>query len=35
MWLRNRIFNLLSVPWIANLAARSDLADRIVLPSYE
>lgn len=34
LWLRNRIFNLLSVGWIADLAVGRDLADRIVLPDY-
>ena len=34
IWLRNRIFNLLRVGWIADLAVGRDLADRIVLPDY-
>ncbi|HUB79972.1 MAG TPA: FAD-binding domain [Bryobacteraceae bacterium] len=34
MWLRNRIFNLLSIGWVADLAVGRDLADRILLPDY-
>ncbi len=34
LFLRNRIFSLMSVPWIANLALGSGLADKIDLPDY-
>jgi 2-polyprenyl-6-methoxyphenol hydroxylase-like FAD-dependent oxidoreductase len=34
LFLRNRIFDLLSVGWIADLAVGGDLADRITLPDY-
>jgi 2-polyprenyl-6-methoxyphenol hydroxylase-like FAD-dependent oxidoreductase len=34
LWLRNRIFNLMSIGWIADLAVGRDLADRIRLPEY-
>ena len=34
MWLRNRIFDLLSIGWIADLAVGRDLADKISLPDY-
>ena len=34
LFLRNRIFNLLSVPWIADFAVGRDLADKISLPEY-
>jgi len=34
LWLRNRIFDLLSVGWVADLAVGHDLADRIALPDY-
>jgi 2-polyprenyl-6-methoxyphenol hydroxylase-like FAD-dependent oxidoreductase len=34
MWLRNRIFDLLSIGWIADLAVGRDLADGISLPDY-
>ena len=33
--LRNRLFNLMAIPWIAELAAGRDLADSIALPSYK
>ena len=35
LFLRNQIFNLMSIPWIANLAVGRDLADTIALPDYE
>ncbi len=35
LFLRNRIFNLLSIPWIANLTLGSGLADKIDLPEYQ
>ncbi|HWE53476.1 MAG TPA: FAD-binding domain [Bryobacteraceae bacterium] len=35
LWLRNRVFNLLRIGWIADLAVGPDLADRIALPDYE
>lgn len=34
LWLRNRIFNLLSIGWIADLAVSRDISDRILLPDY-
>lgn len=34
LFFRNQIFNLLSHPWIANLALGSGLADKIDLPDY-
>ena len=34
LFLRNRIFNLMAYPWIANLALGSGLADKIELPEY-
>ena len=34
LFLRNRIFNLLAIPWIADLAIGRDLADNIALPDY-
>lgn len=34
LFLRNRIFNLLSIPGIADLAIGRDLADKISLPNY-
>lgn len=34
MFLRNQIFNLLAVPWIADLAVSRDFTDRIALPDY-
>ncbi|HET7099847.1 MAG TPA: hypothetical protein VFJ52_01750, partial [Terriglobia bacterium] len=34
LFLRNRIFNLLAVPWIADFAVGRDLADKITLPEY-
>lgn len=35
LWLRNTIFSLLNIGWIADLAVGRDLADRISLPDYE
>ncbi len=34
MFIRNKIFNLMSIGWVANLALGSGLADKIVLPDY-
>jgi 2-polyprenyl-6-methoxyphenol hydroxylase-like FAD-dependent oxidoreductase len=34
LFLRNQIFNLLAVPWIADFAVGRDLADKIALPEY-
>ena len=34
LWLRNRIFDLMNVGWIGNLAVGRDLADKITLPLY-
>jgi 2-polyprenyl-6-methoxyphenol hydroxylase-like FAD-dependent oxidoreductase len=34
LFLRNRLFNLMSIRWIADLAVGRDLADRIALPDY-
>jgi 2-polyprenyl-6-methoxyphenol hydroxylase-like FAD-dependent oxidoreductase len=34
LWLRNRVFNLLKIGWIADMAIGRDLADRIALPDY-
>ena len=34
LFLRNQLFKLLTVPWIADLAVGRDLADKIVLPNY-
>jgi 2-polyprenyl-6-methoxyphenol hydroxylase-like FAD-dependent oxidoreductase len=34
LWLRNRIFNLLRIEWIADLAVGRDLVDRVELPDY-
>jgi 2-polyprenyl-6-methoxyphenol hydroxylase-like FAD-dependent oxidoreductase len=31
LWFRNRVMNLLSVPWIADLVIGRDFADRIAL----
>ena len=35
LFLRNQIFNLMAVPWVADLAVGRDLADRIELPDYQ
>lgn len=35
MFLRNRIINLMAIPWISNRAIGRDLADRIAIPDYE
>jgi len=32
LFARNQAMNLMKIPWIANLAIRRDLADRIELP---
>jgi hypothetical protein len=34
LFLRNQIFNLLAIRWIADLAIGDDLADKIALPDY-
>jgi 2-polyprenyl-6-methoxyphenol hydroxylase-like FAD-dependent oxidoreductase len=34
LFLRNRIFNLMAIPWIADIAVGRDLADNIALPDY-
>ena len=34
-FLRNQIFKLMAIPWIADLAVGRDLADRIALPDYK
>ncbi|HEY5254116.1 MAG TPA: FAD-dependent monooxygenase, partial [Acidobacteriaceae bacterium] len=34
LYLRNQIFNLMAIPWVANLALGSGLADKIDLPNY-
>jgi 2-polyprenyl-6-methoxyphenol hydroxylase-like FAD-dependent oxidoreductase len=34
MLLRNQVINLLRIPWVADLAAGRDLADKLVLPDY-
>jgi 2-polyprenyl-6-methoxyphenol hydroxylase-like FAD-dependent oxidoreductase len=35
LFLRNRIFNLMAIPWIADFAVGRDLADNIELPNYK
>ncbi|HUN61296.1 MAG TPA: FAD-binding domain [Candidatus Sulfotelmatobacter sp.] len=35
LFLRNRLFNLMSIRWIADLAVGRDLADHIALPEYK
>ena len=35
LFLRNQIFKLMAVPWIADLAVGRDLADTIALPEYK
>lgn len=35
MFLRNWIMNLMRIPWVADLAAGSDLADNLKLPEYK
>jgi 2-polyprenyl-6-methoxyphenol hydroxylase-like FAD-dependent oxidoreductase len=34
LYLRNRLFDLMAIRWIADLAVGRDLADNIVLPNY-
>jgi 2-polyprenyl-6-methoxyphenol hydroxylase-like FAD-dependent oxidoreductase len=34
LFLRNQIFNLMAIPWVADLAAGRDLTDSIFLPDY-
>jgi 2-polyprenyl-6-methoxyphenol hydroxylase-like FAD-dependent oxidoreductase len=35
LFLRNQIFNLMAIPWVAEIAVGRDLADKIDLPDYE
>ena len=35
LFMRNQIFNLMAIPWIADFAAGRDLADKIELPNYK
>ncbi|MGC1373441.1 MAG: FAD-binding domain [Candidatus Sulfotelmatobacter sp.] len=35
LFVRNRVMNLLTIPWIADLAVGRDLADKIMLPDYD
>jgi 2-polyprenyl-6-methoxyphenol hydroxylase-like FAD-dependent oxidoreductase len=35
LFLRNQIFNLMAIPWVADLAMGRDFSDRIVLPDYK
>ena len=34
LFLRNQIFKLLTIPWVADLAVGHDMADKIALPNY-
>lgn len=34
LFFRNQIFNLMAIPWIADMAVGRDLADNIALPAY-
>ena len=34
LFLRNRVMNLMTVPWIAHLAVGRDLADKLTVPEY-
>jgi 2-polyprenyl-6-methoxyphenol hydroxylase-like FAD-dependent oxidoreductase len=34
LFVRNKIFQLMAIPWIADMVAGRDLADRITLPEY-
>lgn len=34
MFLRNQVMNLLRLPWVADIAAGRDLADKLALPEY-
>ncbi|HTV57912.1 MAG TPA: FAD-binding domain [Verrucomicrobiae bacterium] len=34
MFLRNQVMNLMRIPWVADAAAGSDLADELALPEY-
>jgi 2-polyprenyl-6-methoxyphenol hydroxylase-like FAD-dependent oxidoreductase len=34
LFLRNRIFNLLAIPWVAKLTVGRDLVDKLALPDY-
>lgn len=35
LFLRNQIFNLMAIPWLADLAVGRDIADKLALPNYE
>lgn len=35
LFLRNRVVNLMRIPWVAEMAMGSSLADKIVLPDYQ
>lgn len=34
LWMRNQIFRLMAIPWVADLAVGRELVDRISLPEY-
>ena len=34
LFLRNQVFNLMKIPWVADLAVGSDFTDKIALPEY-
>jgi hypothetical protein len=34
LFFRNRLFSLLSIPWVAGLVAGREFSDRIALPAY-
>ena len=34
LFLRNQLFKLMAIPWIADIAVGRDFADRIALPKY-
>ena len=34
MWLRNQVMNVLTIPWVADLAIGRDLVDKIELPAF-
>ena len=35
MFIRNQVMNLMTIPWVAELAAGRDLADNLTLPEYD
>ncbi len=35
LFLRNQIFKLMAIPWIADRAVGRDIADNLVLPDYQ